>query len=292
MCALIFTAQGDMRQAINNLQSTFYGFGKVDADTVFKVCDQPHPEIVRQIVMSCVEGQLDRALEFADHLRSKVYLLPFPFLSDPSHLPTLLFLYFFPLPLFLVASQGFSGLDIVGTLFYLVPRLPFAEEEMKFLLIREIGQTQLLLLDGGDEAVQLSGLIARMCLLAAKNGWVKIKRSDDPIPGRQKGAPATEAPEDEEPPAAAAAAPAGAPSVLQLMADQLEVRTEHERAKAGLAARPSDSAMELEEAQTPVDSDDDAAADAEPPAADQKKQKGLTLTADDEDEDDDVGGDA
>lgn len=35
--AIIFTAEGDMRQALNNLQSTFAGFGFVSEDNVFKV---------------------------------------------------------------------------------------------------------------------------------------------------------------------------------------------------------------------------------------------------------------
>ena len=35
--AVVFTAQGDMRQALNNLQSTFDGFGLVNAENVFKV---------------------------------------------------------------------------------------------------------------------------------------------------------------------------------------------------------------------------------------------------------------
>ena len=35
--AIVFTAQGDMRQALNNLQSTFDGFAFVNADNVFKV---------------------------------------------------------------------------------------------------------------------------------------------------------------------------------------------------------------------------------------------------------------
>lgn len=38
--ALVFTAQGDMRQAINNLQSTFAGFGLINSDNVFKVSDE------------------------------------------------------------------------------------------------------------------------------------------------------------------------------------------------------------------------------------------------------------
>jgi len=37
--ALIFTADGDMRFALNNLQATAAGFGLVTKDNVFKVCD-------------------------------------------------------------------------------------------------------------------------------------------------------------------------------------------------------------------------------------------------------------
>lgn len=39
-----------MRQAINNLQSTWSGFGFVNQENVFKICDQPHPIIVRSMV--------------------------------------------------------------------------------------------------------------------------------------------------------------------------------------------------------------------------------------------------
>lgn len=35
--AIIFTADGDMRQALNNLQATYFGFGLIDAAAVFKV---------------------------------------------------------------------------------------------------------------------------------------------------------------------------------------------------------------------------------------------------------------
>ncbi len=40
MEAVVFTAQGDMRQALNNLQSTHEGFGLVKADNVFKVTNK------------------------------------------------------------------------------------------------------------------------------------------------------------------------------------------------------------------------------------------------------------
>ena len=40
IAALVFSAEGDMRQAINNLQSTHAGFGFVNGENVFKVVDR------------------------------------------------------------------------------------------------------------------------------------------------------------------------------------------------------------------------------------------------------------
>ena len=62
LTALIFTAEGDMRQAINNLQSTHTGFGFVSAENVFKVCDQPHPITIQTIIRCCLKGDIDGAM--------------------------------------------------------------------------------------------------------------------------------------------------------------------------------------------------------------------------------------
>ena len=49
--ALIFTAEGDMRYALNNLQATASGFDNVvSREHVFRVCDQPHPEIISDAI--------------------------------------------------------------------------------------------------------------------------------------------------------------------------------------------------------------------------------------------------
>jgi len=63
LAALIFTSEGDMRQAINNLQSTVSGFGFVSADSVFKVCDQPHPVVIQKLLSSCEKADLSDALD-------------------------------------------------------------------------------------------------------------------------------------------------------------------------------------------------------------------------------------
>ena len=61
--AIIFTADGDMRQALNNLQATVSGFSMVTPDNVFKVCDQPPPLLVSKIVAKCADAQLEEAYD-------------------------------------------------------------------------------------------------------------------------------------------------------------------------------------------------------------------------------------
>lgn len=62
-----------MRQAINNLQSTHSGFGFVSQDNVFKICDQPHPIVVRQMIKECQAGDIDGALARIGALWDKGY---------------------------------------------------------------------------------------------------------------------------------------------------------------------------------------------------------------------------
>jgi replication factor C subunit 2/4 len=63
IAALVFSAEGDMRQAINNLQSTYAGFGFVNGDNVFKVVDSPHPVKVQAMIKACFECKVDAALD-------------------------------------------------------------------------------------------------------------------------------------------------------------------------------------------------------------------------------------
>ncbi|EER29020.1 activator 1 subunit, putative [Coccidioides posadasii C735 delta SOWgp] len=63
IAALVFSAEGDMRQAINNLQSTWAGFGFVSGDNVFRVVDSPHPVKVQAMIKACYEGKVDSALD-------------------------------------------------------------------------------------------------------------------------------------------------------------------------------------------------------------------------------------
>lgn len=117
-----------MRQAVNNLQSTRSGFGIVTPEHVYKVCDQPHPTIVNELVALCIKNQPEQALE---HLEQ-------------------------------VWQQGFSSVDIVTTLFRVVKNNEMPEM-LKLEYIREIGCTHMRLLEGCQSLLQLSGLVARLC---------------------------------------------------------------------------------------------------------------------------------
>ncbi len=103
--ALLFSSQGDLRHAMNNLQSTVAGFGTVTADNVFKVVDQPHPVTVTRILESCLEGDINSAL----------------------------------ILLMTLTDQGYAGIDIIGTIFRVAKNL--AMDERKKLEYIKVSQT-------------------------------------------------------------------------------------------------------------------------------------------------------
>lgn len=147
--ALIFTSEGDMRQAIGNLQSTWSGFAFVGAEQVYKVCDQPHPAKVRKILMDCTKGDIATAMGGLEEL----------------------------------VVAGYSPVDIVTTLFRVTKNHESMAEytKLEFIKVRarcissrehfphtccrtqEIGFTHMRILEGVGTPVQLAGLLARLC---------------------------------------------------------------------------------------------------------------------------------
>lgn len=127
--ALIFTAEGDMRNALNNLQSTHAGFGLVNDTNVFKVCDQPHPLIVKNVVLAAKQGNIDKANSCMMRLW----------------------------------NDGYSAIDIIGVIFRIVKYSEELSETLKLAYIRHIGFTHMRIADGLDTLLQLQGLCGRLC---------------------------------------------------------------------------------------------------------------------------------
>ncbi|EOD49494.1 Replication factor c subunit 4 protein [Neofusicoccum parvum] len=143
LAALVFSAEGDMRQAINNLQSTHAGFGFVNGDNVFKVVDSPHPIKVQAMIKACHEQKVDAAL---DTLRE-------------------------------LWELGYSCHDIISTMFKVTKTIPTLSEHAKLEFIKEIGFTHMRILEGVQTFLQLSGCVARLCKINMKPSLFVIPRS-------------------------------------------------------------------------------------------------------------------
>ena len=121
-------------QALNNAQATYAGFGFISSENVFKVCDQPHPLRIKKALDSCAQGDFESANAVEE-----------------------------------LWANGYRGLDIVGTLFRLAKNAQIPEE-MKLEYIKEIGFCHMRVLDGLDSLLQMSGLIAKLCVTAGNFG--------------------------------------------------------------------------------------------------------------------------
>ncbi|PPJ55220.1 hypothetical protein CBER1_05675 [Cercospora berteroae] len=134
LAALVFSAEGDMRQAINNLQSTHAGFGFVNGDNVFKVVDSPHPIKVQAMIKSCHEQKVDEALDSLKELW----------------------------------GLGYSSHDIISSMFKVTKTIPSLSEHAKLEFIRVIGFTHMRILEGVQTYLQLAGCVAKLCKLNMK----------------------------------------------------------------------------------------------------------------------------
>jgi len=125
--AIVFVAGGDMRHALNALQSTFAGFKKVTQDTVFKVCDQPHPKAIRKMLDESIQQNFRTALTI----------------------------------LISILDDGFSTMDFIQTMFRVVKGMEM-EEGLKLDWIRDMANCHMRIAEGLDTKLQLIGLLSRM----------------------------------------------------------------------------------------------------------------------------------
>ncbi|CAH2055570.1 unnamed protein product, partial [Iphiclides podalirius] len=129
--AVAFTAQGDLRAALNNLQATAQAGRHVSPDNVFRVCDEPHPLLVRAMLEACARQDVRAAYKVIAKL----------------------------------LKQGYAAEDVVANVFRVCKTLDVAEE-LKLAFVREVGATHMRVADGLSSPLQLAALLARMCRAA------------------------------------------------------------------------------------------------------------------------------
>ncbi|CAM9490745.1 unnamed protein product [Ectocarpus fasciculatus] len=138
--AIIFTAEGDMRNALNALQSTVSGFSFVTAENVFKVCDVPHPV------------KMKSAISFRIFLRSRDGRMK-------EAQDVLMGLW----------ASGYAATDIIQVLFRVTRTSPDLTEPQKLEFLREIGFSHMKIAEGLNTQLQLMGCVARLCQLSYRN---------------------------------------------------------------------------------------------------------------------------
>ena len=154
------------------MQSTYAGFQRLSPDAVFKVCDQPHPMLVTQVLKMCMARNFTEAVKIfhgADlytscvctELNPRMACLTCAFTVWHELLPRLLSRAVSLMHAGLHVTQGYSSIDMVQTMFRVCKNLEMPEK-LKLEYIREIGATHMRVAEGVDSLLQMNGLLARL----------------------------------------------------------------------------------------------------------------------------------
>jgi len=130
--AVIEVAEGDMRKAINTLQAAASLKKAVNEDSVYLVVGRAKPEDVKEMLELAFHGDFLKA-------REKLRLM--------------------------LVEYGLSGIDIVKQIHSEIFRMNIPEKN-KVALADAIGEVDYRLVEGADEEVQLSALLARLAIVA------------------------------------------------------------------------------------------------------------------------------
>jgi len=127
--------QGDMRKSINILQAAS-AYGKVTVEAVYKVLGLAQPKEVREMINLALSGKFNEA-------RAKLREL--------------------------VVNYGLSGGDIVKQVHREITggelQMP---EELRVLLADYIGEVEFRIMEGADDEIQLSAMLARLAMYGEK----------------------------------------------------------------------------------------------------------------------------
>jgi replication factor C small subunit len=131
LTAISYTASGDLRRAINTLQSAASIKTEIDQETVYQITATANPQAIEELLLASIEGKLDRALASLDSL---------------------------------LIEQGFSGAEIVVQIHKALLNLK-VPDQLKAQFINSIGEIDFRLSEGANERIQLEALVAEFVLL-------------------------------------------------------------------------------------------------------------------------------
>lgn len=125
--AINFISQGDVRQAINNLEATYNGYQTITKENVYKLCYHPHPETILQIIKKCVEMDLLKCINYIHDLK----------------------------------NAGYCINDILLTMFNVLKEIHI-DEDIRINFFKIISETYVNISDGIDSNLQLYACVSKM----------------------------------------------------------------------------------------------------------------------------------
>jgi replication factor C small subunit len=132
--ALVYASEGDMRKAINFLQTASTLGEKITEDTVYKVASKARPKEVRELIDLAMDGKFENARKKLDSL---------------------------------LYEYGLSGEDVILQLYRETIGLDI-DQRKKVELIDKIGEYNFRMTEGANERIQLEALLAYLVLIGKK----------------------------------------------------------------------------------------------------------------------------
>lgn len=136
--AIIFSAEGDMRTAINNLQATAVGAKKVTREKVFEICDIPDIETLQRIVGFCKDANREQAFIQMKKLW----------------------------------DQSFTAYDLINNIGKVIESQKL-DVDLLFEYIDEVSSLKVRVLQGVNSLVQLFAFLSRLCDISERHARKK-----------------------------------------------------------------------------------------------------------------------
>ena len=133
--AIGYVARGDMRKAINILQSAAALGNKIDAEAIYKIAVMARPREINELIELAMKGDFMGA-------RDKLDLL--------------------------LIEQGLSGEDVISQIHRAIMDFGDISERSRVQLLDKIGEIDFRLIEGANERIQLEALIAHFVLAVSK----------------------------------------------------------------------------------------------------------------------------
>ncbi|MEA2054617.1 MAG: replication factor C small subunit [Candidatus Thermoplasmatota archaeon] len=134
MKALLYVARGDLRKAINALQTSATLSKRIDAEIVYRTTATAKPEEAKKVMETALRGNFMAAREILDKM---------------------------------LIDYGLSGEDIIKGMYSALFDLPIPEKT-KAVMVEKIGDAEFHIVEGSNERIQIEALLANMVVLGRK----------------------------------------------------------------------------------------------------------------------------